>query len=129
VTVNTTVFAPSVAVQSAATFAVIVPAVLLIEVTVIPAGTVVAVTTRLPAAVSPSLAVAMVLAEPAVPRCRVKAAAAVIVGALLTTLSVKEASVVVPQLSVARIVMVCIPTGAALLTETWPDAFTLIVPV
>ncbi len=54
VTVNTTVFAPTVAAQPAATLAVIVPAVLVIEVTVMPVGTVVAVTPKLPTAVSVS---------------------------------------------------------------------------
>jgi hypothetical protein len=43
---------------------------------------------------------------------------------------VKLASVFVPQLSVARITIVCVPTGAALLIDTTPVAlFTLIVPV
>ncbi len=68
-------------------------------VTVRPLGTVVAVTTRLPTAVSVSLTVAMVATLPAVPRCRVNAAPAVIVGGLLPTVSVKVASVVAPQLS------------------------------
>jgi len=118
-----------VAVQSAATVAEIVPAEFVIEVTVIPAGTVVAVTTRLPTGVSPSLAVAIVLRVPAEPRCRVNAAPAVMVGALLPTVSVNIASVVKPQLSVALIVIVCAPTGAALLIETKPEALTEIVPV
>ena len=106
VTVKTMVFAPIVAVQSAATVAVIVPAVLTIEVTVSPAGTVVAVTTKLPAAVSPSETVAIALMVPAEPRWRVRAAAAVIVGKLLPIVSVKLASVVALQLSVALIVIV-----------------------
>ena len=48
----------------------------------------------------------------------------------LLTFKVKLASVVAPQLSVARIVMVCVPAGAALLIETTPVVLpTLIVPV
>jgi len=129
VTVKTTVFAPIVALQSAATVAEIVPAALVMPVTVIPAGAVVAVTARLPTGVSPSPTVAIVLMVPAEPRCRLKAAPAVIVGRLLPTVSVKLASVVVPQLSVALIVIVCAPTGAAALMETSPAALTEIVPV
>ena len=54
----------------------------------------------------------------------------VIVWLALLIVSVKLASVAVPQLSVARIVMVCAPTGAALLINTTPVVlFTLIVPV
>src|SRR5438045_247963 len=54
----------------------------------------------------------------------------VIVWLALLIVSVKLASVAVPQLSVARIVMVCVPTGAALLINTTPVVlFTLIVPV
>lgn len=106
VTVKATVLAPIVAVQLAETFAVIVPATLVIEVTVIPAGTVVAVTIKLPAGVCPSLTVAIVLPVPVVPRCRVSAAAAEMVGGVLLTVSVNAALVVEPQLSVARIVMV-----------------------
>ena len=49
VTVKVTVFAPRVAVQLAARVAVIVPVVLVMLVTEMPAGTVVAVTTKLPA--------------------------------------------------------------------------------
>ena len=106
VTVRTIVLFPSVAVQLAAMLAVIVPLLLVIEVTVIPAGTVVAVTTKLPAGVSLSLTVAIVETEPAVPCCRESAAPAVIVGRLLPTLIVKVASVVWLQLSVALTVMV-----------------------
>ena len=43
--------------------------------------------------------------------------------------SASVASVIAPQLSVARIVIVCEPYGVALLIETTPDEFTLIVPV
>ena len=60
------------------------------------------------------------------------AAAGVKVGAVLTalTVSVKLALVVVPQLSVARTVMVCVPAGARLDRETTPLAApTEIVPV
>ncbi len=64
-----------------------------------------------------SLTVAMVETVPALPCRRVKAAPAVMVGGLLLTVSVKVASVVTPQLSVARIVIVCDPTGAAWLIE------------
>src|SRR5436189_6033447 len=67
VTVRTTVLAPGVAVQSAATVAVMVPAVLVREGAVMGAGTDVAVTTRLPTAVSVSLTVAIVETLPAVP--------------------------------------------------------------
>src|SRR5690242_12538454 len=49
VTVSTTVLLPRVAAQPAASVAVIVPLVLVIEATMMPAGTVVAVTVRLPA--------------------------------------------------------------------------------
>jgi hypothetical protein len=41
----------------------------------------------------------------------------------------KDASVVTPQLSVARIVMVWVPPGRALLMETTPEAFTEMLPV
>jgi hypothetical protein len=49
VTVNPTVFAPKVALQSAARVAVIVPLLLVIPVTEMPEGTVVAATVKLPA--------------------------------------------------------------------------------
>ena len=49
VTVNPTVFAPRVALQSAATVAVTVPFLFVIPVTEMPGGTVVAVTVRPPA--------------------------------------------------------------------------------
>ncbi len=74
-------------------------------VTVKPVGTVVAVTTKLPAAVSVSLTVATVETMPLLPRWRVSAAPAVMLGALLLTVRVKVASVVAPQLSVARMVI------------------------
>src|SRR6266576_3600931 len=68
--------------------------------------------------------------------CELKAALAgacvstVIVWFALLTFSVKLASVIAPQLSVARIVIVCEPTGAALLIDTTPVVLlTLIVPV
>jgi len=49
---------------------------------------------------------------------------------LLTTLSVKLASVNAPSLSVARIVTVKLPSGPALLIETTPVVLsTVIVPV
>ncbi len=52
-----------------------------------------------------------------------------VVGAALTV-KVKLASVVAEQLSVARIVRVCVPAGAALLKLTTPVALlTEIVPV
>ena len=50
-------------------------------------------------------------------------------GMVSFTLSVREASVVAPQLSVARIVMLCEPKGVAPLIETTPAEFTLTVPV
>jgi hypothetical protein len=51
-------------------------------------------------------------------------------GVLLVTFSVNVASVVKPQLSVARIVIVCDPIGAAPLIEATPVALsTEIVPV
>lgn len=128
-TLSTTVLLPSAALQPAATFAEIVPPELLMEVTEMPVGTVIAVTTKLPAEVSPSLTVAMVETDPAVPRCRINVEAAVIVGRLLLTVSVNGAFVVEPQLSVAWIVIVCAPTGAALLMDTTPEALTEIVPV
>src|SRR5438477_2437106 len=52
VTVRTTVLEPTVALHPAATFAVMVPLLLEIELMVMPVGTVVAVTIRLAAAVS-----------------------------------------------------------------------------
>jgi hypothetical protein len=85
VTVSTTVLAPRAVLHKAAVLAVIVPLILLIPVTVSPAGTVVAVTIKLPAAVSLSLTVAMVETVPALPCCRVNTAAAVIVGRLFCT--------------------------------------------
>ena len=47
--------------------------------------------------------------------------AAVVVAAFATTRS-KEAFVPTPQLSVVRIVIVCVPAGAALLIDTTPGA-------
>src|SRR5438445_445866 len=82
------VLAPTVAVQLAATLAVIVPLVLVMLVTLRPVGTVVAVTVKLPAAVSTSLTVAMVETVPALPCCRDSAVPAVIVGGLLLTVRV-----------------------------------------
>ena len=58
---------PMAAAQLAATSAVIVPPVLTMFVTVMPAGTVMAVTVKLPAAVSASLTVAMVELMAALP--------------------------------------------------------------
>ena len=46
----------------------------------------------------------------------------------LETLSVKLASVITPQLSVARIVIVCVPTGAALLIATMPVELLTEIP-
>jgi hypothetical protein len=52
----------------------------------------------------------------------------VIVGISLTVSEI-VASVVAPQLSVARIVIVCVPAGAAPEIETTPDELTVTVPV
>ena len=68
---RTTVFAPVAAEQLAATFAVIFPFELLIEVTEMPVGTVTAVTVKLPAAVSASLTTAIWELLAAEPCCRV----------------------------------------------------------
>src|SRR5438876_4245107 len=86
VTVKTTVFAPVVALQTAATVAVIVPAVFVIPITVMPAGTVVAVTVSVPAASSASLTIAMVDTVPALPCCLAIGAAAVMFGGVLASL-------------------------------------------
>src|SRR5689334_6790175 len=64
-------------------------------------------------------------ARPAVPFGKV-VGPTVIVGQV--TVSVKLASVVAPQLSVARTVMVCVPPGFALLMETTPLPLTETVP-
>ena len=50
-------------------------------------------------------------------------------GIVSVTLSDNAASVMEPQLSVARMVIVCKPTVAALLIDTTPAAFTLTVPL
>jgi hypothetical protein len=89
---------------------------------------VVTVTVRLPADVSVSLTVAIVEFDAAVPPVRESPAAAVIVGKALT-LNEIVASVVTPQLSVARMVIVCDPAGAAPEIETTPDELTVTVPV
>lgn len=86
VTVNTMLFAPTVAAQSAVMFAAIVPLVFVMLVIVMPAGTVVAVTTRLLAEVSISLTVAIFATVPALPCCLLSAAAAVIAGGALSSL-------------------------------------------
>src|SRR6185295_1852893 len=77
---RTMVLAPVAAVQPAAMFAVIVPLVLTMFEIVRPSGTVVAVTTRLPAAMWSSLTVAMVELEAAEPCCRVMGEAGLMVG-------------------------------------------------
>ena len=66
-TLKPTVFAPIVALQAATKSAVTVPVLLTILLTVKPAGTVGAVTTKLPTACSASLTVAMVLLLTPVP--------------------------------------------------------------
>ena len=66
-TLKPTVFAPTVAEQAAATLAETVPVLFAIPVTVKPAGTVGAVTTKLPALCSASLTVAIVLLLAALP--------------------------------------------------------------
>lgn len=71
-TCSTIVLSPVVAAQSAAMSAVIVPPVLTMLVTVRPVGTVVAVTVKLPAAVSLSLTVAICELLAAMPCCRDK---------------------------------------------------------
>jgi hypothetical protein len=96
-------------------------------------GTVVAVTVRVPALLSASLTVAIVEFAAGDPCLRpVPTFEGVIVGAVLVlrTWSEKLASVVALQLSVARTVIVCVPTGPALLIETTPvEELTEIVPV
>jgi hypothetical protein len=89
---------------------------------------VVTVTIRLPADVSASLTVAIVELLPVLPATRATPLAAVIVGIALTVSEI-VASVVAPQLSVARIVIVCVPAGAAPEIETTPDELTVTVPV
>ena len=91
---------------------------------------VVTVTTTAPLPPS-SVTLAIVEFDAGEPACRVTPTA-VIVGGVLTevTVSMNVASVVKPQLSVARIVIVCVPTGAAPLMETTPVVLlTEIVPV
>ena len=88
------------------------------------------VTVRLPAGVCASATVPTVTAAPAALPCwRAIALAGVNPGAVLVTCSWKVASVVVPQSSVARIVIVCVPSGAAFDSVTTPAALTEIVPV
>src|SRR5262249_48648106 len=84
VTVKVMIFAPSTALQPAATVAVMRPLVLTTLVTVRPVADVVAVTNNLPSAVSMSLTVARFATVPALPCCRVKAAAALITGGRLS---------------------------------------------
>ena len=88
------------------------------------------VTVRLPAAVCASATVPTVTAAPAALPCwRAIAPAGVKVGAVLFTCNWNVASVTLAQLSTARIVIVCVPTGAALAIVTTPAALTEIVPV
>src|SRR5581483_5213690 len=83
-TVSVTVLLPSVALHPAAIVAVIAPLLLLIEPMEMPVGTVVAVTIRLPGAVSTSLTAAICTAVPATLPCwRVKVPPAVIVGGVV----------------------------------------------
>ena len=117
--------------QDATISAEMVPAVLTIFEIVTPLDgfPLVTVTTIEPLAVSVSVTVAMFEFDAAVPCCLL-ALIPVTTGASLMTLSVNEASVVKPQLSVARIVIVCDPVGVALLIETIPVTLsTEIVPV
>ena len=51
------------------------------------------------------------------------------VGGGLDTLRLKDTMAETPQLSVIRIVIVCVPAGAALVIETTPAAFTEMPPV
>ena len=100
--------APNVAVQAATRFAVTVPLVLVMAETVKPAGTVGAVTTKLPALDSKSLTTATVLLVAAEPCCRLRPTAGVMVGAVFKSLTNSEKVVVelAPQLSVAVTVTV-----------------------
>ncbi len=78
-------------------------------------------------AVPPVAASVWLYAAPCVPAGSV-AGLSVMAGHV--TVSVKPASRVAPQLSVARMVMTCVPLGCALATVTTPVAlFTLSVPV
>ena len=101
-TFNTTLLAPSVALQLAATLAVIVPLLLEMLLIVNPAGAL-AVTIKSPAGAWPSLTVAIVATLAALPCCRVSAPPAVIVGAVLTgcTLNAKLRVLSAAQLSTA----------------------------
>src|SRR3954466_6313320 len=92
-----------------------------------------AVTVQFPEAANvtgrPELAVALT-EKSASPNVLGDSALKVIVWLAFATTRLKGVSVVVPQLSVARIVMVCVPAGAALLIETTPvELLTEIVPV
>ena len=99
VTFSVTLFAPIAALQSAATFAVIVPLVLVMPVTVMPVGNgPTVVTTRLPGGSSASLTVAIVETVPGLPCCliTVPATAGVIDGGVLAmqmTLELAEATI------------------------------------
>ena len=85
---------------------------------------------RLPGAVWPSLALPTKTGAPAgLPCCREIGAAGVNTGAELVTLRLKLASVVEPQLSVARMVIEWMPIGAALVRVIAPLVATLIPPV
>ena len=105
VTVSTTVLAPGVALQAAATVAVMVPFVFVMPLTVIPTATVDAVTVKLPGGWSGSLTVAIVLTVPALPCCLVSGPPGVMAGGVLTV-SVKVLVAAAAQLSVAVTVTV-----------------------
>ncbi len=74
---------------------------------------------RLPAVESASATVAMVAFQEVAPPITEIPLSAVTVGIALTVKAI-TASVVAPQLSVARTVIVCVPTGAAFEIETTP---------
>ena len=119
-----------VAVQLATTLAVTLPEPSMLgEPTVTPVPvTGVTDTIRVFGAWSGSLTVAICETDAAVP-CWRDMVAPVIEGEVLTV-SMKVASVVTLQLSVALIVIVCVPKGAALLIDTTPvELLTEIVPV
>src|SRR5205085_1226766 len=87
-----TVFAPSVAPHAAVTTADTLPEEFVMPATTSPAGTVGAVTTRLPAAVSASDTVATAALVVLLPAWRVNAPAAVIDGGVLTPVPLTEMS-------------------------------------
>ena len=85
------------------------------------------VTAKVFFACSASLIFPMVEVELGEPVARVTFTA-LIVGAVFTTVTSKEASVVSPQLSVARIVRVWVPAGAAFVSEITPLELSTPIP-